>query len=877
MRAIRGPNYYSRHPVIFMQLDIQELEMKPTDMVEGFKKNMESMMPSLYEHKCSPGRIGGFFERLDRGTWAGHVVEHVALELQCLAGQEVAFGKTYNTDKIGIYNLVYRYIDENTGLRAGKMAVDIVERMFDSIVTDIKPLVSELKEISTWSLLGPSTQSIIDEASKRGIPHIRLNEESYVQLGQGIHQRRIQATIMDNTSALGVEIADDKERTKNLLASMGIPVPRGLSVISEDEALKAAETIGYPLVVKPLVGNHGRGITVNIISKEELLNAFRTASDICQTILVERYLEGFDYRVLVIDGKFVAAALREPAYVIGNGKDNIEKLIEEINKDPERGVGHENNLTQITIDYMTERFLAVQELTLKSILADGRKIYIKPTANISTGGIAQDVTENVHPLNQLMAERVAKIIGLNVIGIDIIAASLESPLESGLSGVVEVNAAPGFRMHLNPTKGTPRNVSAQVVDMLYPAGVAHSVPIVAVTGTNGKTTTTRLISHILGLNGRVVGMTSTDAVTINNVPILHGDYSGPEGVKKVMMDPTIDQAVCEVARGGILRRGLGFEVSDVGILLNITSDHLGEGGINTLEELTRLKSTVTEAVKPSGYAIFNADDMRVLSCLNKTKAKPILFSKNLHNQALKDNLNKGNMNVTIKDGIIIIQKREWISKVSSVIDIPITFDGKAEFNIENVMAAIAATAALGLNEAQIRAGLVSFSPSIGQSPGRMNMIDMGDFKVVIDYGHNTGAINATGEFIKALMPGRKIRMASGVGNRRKEDILEFGVALSNFYDHIILCDSDPRERNVGETAQIVQEGLIKGGFKPDRITKVLDEREATKVSLEMAKLGDVVVLQVDNIEQVIKDVLDYKKKLLKRMIKSREISNSVLQ
>lgn len=877
MRAIRGPNYYSRHPVIFMQLDIQELEMKPTDMVEGFKKNMESMMPSLYEHKCSPGRIGGFFERLDRGTWAGHVVEHVALELQCLAGQEVAFGKTYNTDKIGIYNLVYRYIDENTGLRAGKMAVDIVERMFDSIVTDIKPLVSELKEISTWSLLGPSTQSIIDEASKRGIPHIRLNEESYVQLGQGIHQRRIQATIMDNTSALGVEIADDKERTKNLLASMGIPVPRGLSVISEDEALKAAETIGYPLVVKPLVGNHGRGITVNIISKEELLNAFRTASDICQTILVERYLEGFDYRVLVIDGKFVAAALREPAYVIGNGKDNIEKLIEEINKDPERGVGHENNLTQITIDYMTERFLAVQELTLKSILADGRKIYIKSTANISTGGIAQDVTENVHPLNQLMAERVAKIIGLNVIGIDIIAASLESPLESGLSGVVEVNAAPGFRMHLNPTKGTPRNVSAQVVDMLYPAGVAHSVPIVAVTGTNGKTTTTRLISHILGLNGRVVGMTSTDAVTINNVPILHGDYSGPEGVKKVMMDPTIDQAVCEVARGGILRRGLGFEVSDVGILLNITSDHLGEGGINTLEELTRLKSTVTEAVKPSGYAIFNADDMRVLSCLNKTKAKPILFSKNLHNQALKDNLNKGNMNVTIKDGIIIIQKREWISKVSSVIDIPITFDGKAEFNIENVMAAIAATAALGLNETQIRAGLVSFSPSIGQSPGRMNMIDMGDFKVVIDYGHNTGAINATGEFIKALMPGRKIRMASGVGNRRKEDILEFGVALSNFYDHIILCDSDPRERNVGETAQIVQEGLIKGGFKPDRITKVLDEREATKVSLEMAKLGDVVVLQVDNIEQVIKDVLDYKTKLLKRMIKSREKSNSVLQ
>lgn len=868
MRAIRGPNYYSRHPVIFMQLDIQDLEMKPTDMVPGFKKNMENMMPSLYEHKCSPGRIGGFFERLNRGTWAGHVVEHVALELQCLAGQEVAFGKTFNTDETGIYNLVYRYIDENTGLRAGKMAVDIVEKMFDSIVTDIEPLILELKKISANSLLGPSTQSIVDEAIKRGISHIRLNEESYVQLGQGINQRRIQATIMDNTSALGVEIADDKESTKKLLSSMGIPVPEGLSVKSEYGALKAAETIGYPVVVKPLVGNHGRGITINIVSKEELLMAFQTASKICETILVEKYLEGFDYRILVIDGKFVAAALREPAFVIGNGRNNIKELIEETNKDPERGIGHEKNLTQITIDYMTERLLAVKDLTLKSILEDGRKIYVKSTANLSAGGIAEDVTDNVHPLNQLMAERISRIIGLNVIGIDIIADSLERPLENDFSGVLEVNAAPGFRMHLNPSQGTPRNISAYVIDMLFPPGVTSSVPIVAVTGTNGKTTTTRLISHILGLNGNVVGMTSTDAVIIDNIPILHGDYSGPEGAKKVMMDSTIDHAVFEVARGGILRRGLGFEVSDVGVLLNITSDHLGEGGINTLEELTRLKSTVTEAVKPSGYAIFNADDKRVLSCLDKTKAKPILFSKNPYNQALNDNFNKGNMNVTIKDGIIIIQKKGWTSNVASVIEIPITFDGNAGFNIENVMAAVAATAALGLNEAQIRAGLVSFSTSIGQSPGRMNVIDMGGFKVIVDYGHNTGAINATGEFIKGLMPGRKIRMASGVGNRRREDILEFGLALSKFYDHIVLCDSDPRERKLGETASIIKEGLIKGGFKSDMITIELDEKEATKVSLEMAKDGDVVVLQVDDIKQVIKDVLDYKTKLQKHFVKS---------
>lgn len=861
MRALRGPNYYSRHPVIIMQLDIQELEKKPTDMVADFKDNVAKMMPSLYEHRCSPGRVGGFFERLVRGTWAGHVVEHVALELQNLAGHKVGFGKTFNTGKKGVYNIVYRYIDEQTGLKAGKMAVDIVESLFEGILIDISPLIYELKEIAQSSLLGPSTQSIVSEASKRGISHIRLNEHSYVQLGQGIHQRKIQATMMDNTSALGVEIADDKASTKRFLASMGIPVPEGFTVRSTDEALIAAKTIGYPVVVKPLVGNHGRGVTVNITNEKELKIAFEISSEICHTSIVEEYLKGFDFRILVIDGKFVAAALREPAFVVGNGRDTIKHLIEEINKDPERGIGHEKNLTLITIDKMTMQLLAIKGLTLDSILADGKKIYIKATANISAGGTALDVTENVHPLNRLMAERISRIIGLNVTGIDVMADSLEKPLEKGSSGVVEVNAAPGFRMHLNPTGGTPRNIASHVVDMLFPPGAKHSIPIVAVTGTNGKTTTTRLISHILGLNGNIVGMTSTDAVVINNIPILTGDYSGPLGAQKVMKDSSIDHAVLEVARGGILRRGLGFKESDVGVFLNVTSDHLGDGGINTLEELTRLKSTVVEAVKSSGYAILNADDPLVLSRLDKIKGQPTLFSKDPENKALQKNFEKGNLNVTINDGNIMILKKGWKSIVAHVTEIPITFDGKAGFNVENVMAAVAATAALGLNEVQIRAALVSFSPSIGQSPGRMNVIEMGDFKVVIDYGHNQGAIIATGDFIKGLMPGRRIRMASGVGNRRADDILEYGVALSKYYNHIVLCDSDPRGREAGETARIVKDGLLQGGFTPDMITVVLDEEEATRVSLEMAEKGDLVVLQADNIEKVIKDVFEYKEKL----------------
>lgn len=861
MRAIRGPNYYSNHPVIFMRLDIEALETKPTDKVAGFKDNLAKMMPSLIEHRCSPGVVGGFFERVVTGTWAGHVVEHVALELQCLAGYEVGFGKTFGTSEKGIYNLVYRYLDFKSGLRAGKMAVDLVENLFNGIITDVQPLVVELKLIAASSLLGPSTQSIVDEAKSRGISHFRLNEENYVQLGQGVHQRRIQATIMDNTSALGVEIADDKEMSKNLMKSMGIPVPEGHSVRSAEDALKAAEDIGYPVVVKPLIGNHGRGITINVINDEDLLLAYENACRICETCLVEKYIEGFDFRILVINGKFVAAAHREPAYVIGNGKDSIRQLIDEVNKDPDRGFGHEKSLTRITPDCMTDRLLAEKQLTLESVLADGEKCYVKSTANLSSGGTAHDVTDNVHPLNQLMSERISQIIGLNVIGIDIIADSLEKPITSDTAGVVEVNAAPGFRMHLNPTKGKQRNIASYIINMLFPPGSIHSVPIVAVTGTNGKTTTTRLISHILGLSGRVVGMTSTDAVIIDNIPILKGDYSGPEGTRKVMMDATIDMAVLEVARGGILRRGLGYDASDVGVFLNISSDHLGEGGIDTLEELTRLKSSVTEAVKPSGYAVFNADDPRVLSCIDKTPGHPVLFSRNPEHPALKTNYDQGNLNVTIKDGKIIIQKKGWISTVASVVEIPITFDGKAWFNIENVMAAVASTAVLGLNETKIRAGLVSFSPSIGQSPGRMNIIDVGDFKVVVDYGHNIGAIKATGDFIKELMPGRKIRMTSGVGNRRTEDILAFGSALANYYDYIVICDADPRGRALGETARIVKEGLLKSGFTPDMITLVDDEKEATKISLSMARKGDLVVLQADNIDQVIKDVWNYKRAL----------------
>ena len=871
MRALRGANYYSRYPVIYMQVALGEPEEKPSNTIPGFRARIEKILPTLIEHQCSPGHRGGFFERIDRGTWAAHIAEHVAIELQCLANMEVGFGKSYSTDEYGVYDVVFRYRDEEVGLEAGKYAVQIVNNLFNNKETDISPIIQRLKEIGENNLFGPSTQSIVSEAKNRSIPVIRLNDDIYVQLGYGIHQRRIQSTIMDSTSAIGVEIADDKQQTKDLLAKMGIPVPKGYSVETLSEALEAAKSIGYPVTVKPISGNHGRGITTNILTPDDLETSFQNAKEFSDEFIVEKFLSGADYRMLVINGKFIAAARRDPASIVGDGKSTIRELIDKINLDPNRGFGHEKILTRIKIDNMTERLLKQKQLTLKSVIPKDEKLYIKSTANLSAGGIAIDVTDEVHPITKTIAERIAKIIGLNVIGIDIITSDHRIPLSSENGGIIEVNAAPGFRMHLNPYEGKPRNVAGAVVDMLFPPGSKYDIPIVAVTGTNGKTTTVRLISHILGLNGNTVGMTSTDGIVIGNDLIVKGDYGGPEGTKIVLMDASIDHAVLEVARGGILRRGLGYDESDVAVVTNITEDHLGEGGINTLEELTRLKGTIVETVKPNGYAVLNADDDLVLTLKEKTKGQVILFSVEHDNPALIKHHADGNIIVTLIDGSIIIQKETIISTIANVIEIPLTLEGIALFNVSNTLAAIGAAYALGLNDKQIRAGVTSFSPSIGQSPGRMNIIDMGKFKVMIDYSHNIGAVIATGKMLPFVAQGRKIRMAVGTGNRRTQDIINFGESLAEFYDYIVITDTDPRDRAPGETCELVQKGLMRGGYSKENIEIIIDGREATQKALSMASDGDIVVLQADDIQQVIQDVIDYKEKIAEEIVRALKL------
>lgn len=739
------------------------------------------------------------------------------------------------------------------------MAVELVNRLFDGELTAIEPLLVELRMLEDENSFGPSTQAIVNEAASRGISYTRLNEDSYVQLGDGKYQRRIEATLMDNTSAIGVEIAADKERTKEILANNGIAVSKGKRITQLVDAIETAESIGYPVVLKPQKGNHGRGVVVNIQNEAGLRLAFEKLSLMTSQMIVEKHLEGFVYRLMVIDGKFVAAALRQPAYVIGDGKANISELIERLNNNPLRGDGHQKVLTKVTIDHDTQRVLGLQNFHLSTILTLKQRAYVKATANLSSGGTAVDVTDTVHPSIKLLAERVSQLIGLNVMGIDLIADSIEEPLDSNRTGIIEVNAGPGFRMHLYPSEGTRRNVASSVIDMLFPEGTPHTVPICAITGTNGKTTTSRLITHILSQQGQIVGLASTDAVEINHVPIFKGDYSGPAGAVAVLADPTIDYAVLEVARGGIIRRGVGFQTCDVGVLLNVSSDHLGFGGIETLEELTRLKSVVTESVKPEGYDVYNADDPLVMSRADKTNGKTIYFSHDSQNDILLKNLINGQSNVTQEGKQVVIQKPDQQVVIGQIDEFPMTFAGQAQFNIENMMAAIAATYALGVPIEQIRAGLLNFNSSISQSPGRMNVVDIGEFKVVIDYGHNPGAIHATGEFFCHLMPGRKIRLASGVGNRREEDIKAYGQAVAQYFDQVVLCDSAPRNRRLGETAALGKQGMLEGGMEAHAIELVYDEILATRRALEMAEPSDLVVLQADNIVKVTQEVLDFKK------------------
>ncbi|MFO8045393.1 MAG: cyanophycin synthetase [Halomonas sp.] len=851
-RALRGPNYYSRYPAIYLRLDIGDLEEQPSDTVPGIVERLTALLPTLQEHRCSVGRPGGFLERLARGTWAGHVVEHVAIELQNLIGFSVGYGKTIDSYDTGIYNVVYRYRDEACGLAAGVEAVDLVERLFAGEAIDMPAIINRLKQVRDAHMLGPSTAAIVDAADQRGIPHTRLSEEnSYIQFGHGHRQQRIQATVTGHTDLISFGIADDKAWTKQLLGDAGIPVPQGQVCNSFDEALEAVRSIGYPVAVKPLVGNHGRGVSTNIEDEQALRNAFDIAAHRNPSVIVEQYIRGEDHRLLVIDGKLVAAARRRPAHVLGNGTDTLQALVDEENRDPRRGIGHENLLTQIQMDEQSLRMIGQQNLTPQSVIPAGEMVFLKPTANLSTGGTATDVTDDVHPEVRFAAERIARLVGLDIIGIDLLAETLTRPLEEQSAAVVEVNAGPGFRMHLSPTHGQGRDVGRPVIDMLFPDSEADGrIPIVAVTGTNGKTTTVRVISHLLRQAGRNVGMACTGAIEIDNHVIMRGDYSGPQAAAIVLREPTAECAVLEVARGGIMRRGLGFDECDVGVLLNIASDHLGEHDIHTLDELARCKTVVIDAVRQGGTAVLNADDPRVLAAQEWARGDIIFFTLDPDSRPVRQHVRDQGVAFTVHNERIVMRQGQIEAEVIPVVDVPITFEGHARFNVANALAASAAAFALGLSIADIQMGLQTFHPTPGQNPGRTNLIEADGIKVLIDYGHNVPALEALAELVGCISARRRISVASAPGNRRDEDLFTLGTLLARMHDVVYIYETDPRGRTIGEAAGLLRDGAESVGGAC-RVEIIMEEARAVDRAFDEASAGDLLVLLIDDVEGAI--------------------------
>ena len=750
IKILRGPNYWSvrRAKLIQMKLFLEDMEQRPTNTIEGFRQRLQEMFPTMASHRCSVGVPGGFFQRVEQGTWMGHVIEHVALELQTVAGMDTGFGRTRGTGKEGEYYVVFSYMEEDAGVFAAKASVRITQALADNIPYNLEDDIMQLREIREATRLGPSTGCIVDEAAKRNIPFIRLNKQSLVQLGYGIHQKRIRATIASTTSNIAVDIAGDKEETKNLLGAAQIPVPTGVIIRTEEGLKEAIDKLGYPLVLKPVDGNHGKGATTNIINWEMAVKALAAAQVYGRSIICERFITGFDFRVLVINNKFICAALRTPAAVTGDGEHNIQWLVDETNKDPRRGFGHEKVLTSIKLDNFSEIMLDEKGYTLETIPPKGELVLLKPTANLSTGGTSEDVTDEVHPDNIFMCERISKIIGLDICGIDIMAPHLRLPVSQNGGAILEVNAAPGFRMHIDPAVGIGRNVAEPVIDMLFPKGSEGRIPIIAITGTNGKTTTTRLVAHIAKSAGYKVGYTTSDGVYIQNQLLMKGDCTGPVSSLFVLKDPTVEFAVLECARGGILKNGLAFQNCDIAIITNVSTDHIGLGGIDSIEQMAKVKAVVAETVFPHGYTILNADDDLVYAMKNDLKCNIGLFSMDENNPRIKAHCNNGGLAAVHENGYVTILKGNWKIRVEKVADIPITYGGKATHNIMNTLPAILATYLYrNIKVADIKEALETFIPSPTQTPGRLNLFKFKNFDFLVDFAHNQAGLTLLSDFI----------------------------------------------------------------------------------------------------------------------------------
>jgi cyanophycin synthetase len=861
-KVLRGANFYSYRPVIVMTIDLKEYNEVVTSDIDGFVDRLLELVPSLEDHRCSLGVKGGFVTRMREGTLLGHVIEHLAIELQFIAYMEVGFGKTLDTDNTGVFDVIFSYWIEQAGSYAGKSAVDLVNALLQEKQFDIEDAIRELKAIRADYHLGPSTAAIVEEAERREITVLRLDNYNLVQLGEGKYQKRIQATITSNTSMIGVETAGNKRLTKQMLEDAGIPVPKGTIVRKVDNAISDAHWLGYPVVTKPYDGHHGKGVTTNIINDEELKEAFQRAQELADRVIVEHYITGNDYRILVIDGKFVAAARRVPASISGDGQHSIAELIELENKNPRRGYGHENVMTRLQVSSVTHHLLKRAGYTMDTVLKDTEIFFLELTANLSTGGSAVDVTDRVHSSNKFMAERIARIIGLDIAGIDVMAPTLRQPIMKTGGAVIEVNAAPGLRMHISPAEGKSRNVARPIIEMLFPKGAKHDIQIISVTGTNGKTTTVRLIAHIMKGSGHNVGMTTTDGIYLRDRLIAEGDMSGPYSAKIVLRDPLVDCAVFETARGGILREGLGYIVADVGVVLNVQPDHLGLKGINSLEDLAKVKAVVAETVRrEDGTTVLNADDPYCVQMAEHCTESIIFFSLRATNPVVQAHVERENVAVVYDQGYITILDHELIIPVAKVLEMPFTMEGRAVFNIQNAMAATAAAYASNVKVDDIRQGLTSFFPSPNQMPGRMNIIPIRGVDIMIDYAHNPTAYRNFLDLVSRLGDRRRIVVLDAVGDRRDEDILEIGQMVADKFHQVILYeDTDLRGRQPGEIVRLLEKGLLAKQFPRENIKTILDEKDAIDFAIEQAKRGELLCIMTGRVRWTINYLYQLKEK-----------------
>jgi cyanophycin synthetase len=887
----RGPHLYSLTPMIRIKLDLGSLEAWPSNRLPGFTERLLAVLPGLHRHGCCFRRTGGFVRRLEEGTWLGHVAEHIALELQSLSGPRVTRGKTRSVKgEEGVYNVMYAYREEDFGLLAGRLALQLVDSLLPPELQGVKGLdriyrdedepalqaafdlqaaLKALRYVHRRKALGPTTLSLAHEAERRGIPVLRLDDQSLVQLGTGRHQKRIRASITTLTSQIATDAAGDKDLTKSLLSDAGLPVPRGDVVRRAEDAVRAAERIGYPVVVKPLDGNHGRGVSIDLTTPEDVTQAFEEAARHSRRVIVENYFKGKDHRILVVNGEVVAVAERIPAHVIGDGWRSIASLVDEVNQDPRRGEGHENVMTRIKINDHARGVLAKAGLSPESVPDPGQVVYLCDTANLSTGGTAVDRTDDIHPENALIARRAARAIGLDVAGIDFIAPDIASSVRETGGGIIEVNAAPGFRMHLQPSEGRPRNVARPVVDMLFPRGAPTRIPILAITGTNGKSTTARMIGHILRAHGLNVGLTSTTGIYVNGERVVEADASGPWSARVVLRDPTVDVAVLETARGGILREGLGFSECDVGLVTNVQPDHLGLKGIDTIEDLGWVKSVVVEAVHRNGTSILNADDSITAGMRRRAGGRIAYFS--LRGGAdmpdfLREHIEDGGFAVVrepgaVPGGEIVIHDEGDAIHLMRAAEIPATLDGLAEFTVQNALGAIAMAYAQGIPVNVIRMALSTYTTSFAQNPGRLNVFDGHGFRVILDYAHNPSGLQALGDLILKMRPRhrRVIGMINIPGDRRDDDMREMGALAARYFDEIIFREDPARRgRKPGEIVTLLAEGALSAGFPEQRITRILDEDEAAKLCLQRAQPGDLVVLTPTDVEAMWRQVLDFR-------------------